>query len=219
MVQSRNRLVDRVVDGRRWAATGETDGSYGAGWRLWIVEGVRESSTPSTVVSDTGKAGRCDAALTNGKNRWKRRKMCPLSRGTGRYVPLLGFPSRDLSLQREWERWIYLTCGGRSARNHGHKVVPLTLRTPCAHKAGAFQYCARLRQSGCPYRQNSQWHAIRRWLWTAFFNRITNNSEDETDSLGQGGDPQWGSHKSCIWITRSRSDKHGAMVREQKPAF
>ena len=40
-----------------------------------------------------------------------------------------------------------------------------------------------------------------------------------THSLGQGGDPQRGSRKSCIWITHSRPGKHGGMVRERTPAF
>jgi len=42
---------------------------------------------------------------------------------------------------------------------------------------------------------------------------------DETHFAGRGEGPRWGSRKSCIWITRNRSDKHGETARERTPAF
>lgn len=48
VVQDRNRLVNRVVSGRRWTSTREADGSCVVRWWLWIVKGVRESRSPNT---------------------------------------------------------------------------------------------------------------------------------------------------------------------------
>ena len=50
VVQSRNRLMDRVVGGRGWAAARETDSTHGTWWCLWIVERIRESCSPTCTI-------------------------------------------------------------------------------------------------------------------------------------------------------------------------
>lgn len=152
MIQSGNRLVDRVVVGRRWAAARETDSTRGTGWWLWIVEGVGESRSPDMSSVIYCFAGKQNCAYSPMAEITRDNAKCVLSREERRD----DFPESSfrLTIYRTDEdgndRYIQPT-RMVSLETHSRNRI-LTLGTPSARKAGAFQYCAHLCRSLFPYR-------------------------------------------------------------------